>query len=246
MLLIAVGIAAIGCSASAKTSQGATVEVFAASSLQGAFAELAQAFEATEAKSPRSTVALTFGATSAGVQQVRNGAPIQVFAAADESSVQSLVDSGELAGPPTVFATNRLVMLVEAGNPRHVAGLADLADPKLTVVLGAGQTPIGRYSALALNKAGVTLTPASFEDSAAAVVAKVRSGEADATIAYRSDAGSAGVEAVEIPDRFNVTARYALAIAAKAPAGDVAHRFANFVSGAQGRAVLAKHRFGAP
>jgi len=77
-----------------------------------------------------------------------------------------------------VFASNRLEIVVGRGNPRHIAGLPDLAQAGLIRVLAAPQVPAGRYAAEALARAGVRATPRSLETDVRSVVSKVALGEA--------------------------------------------------------------------
>src|SRR5688572_21669274 len=97
--------------------------VSAAASLTAAFGEIAAAFEDAN---PGTDVRLNFAGSPALVQQILEGAPVDVFAAADERSMERVVAAGEAAGAPRVFARNRLGILVERGNPKGIGGLADL------------------------------------------------------------------------------------------------------------------------
>src|SRR5438045_9321174 len=99
--------------------------------------------------------------------------------------MQTVVGAGQAAAH-AVFSTNRLQLVVGAGNPRGIHSLADLARPGLVVVLCAPAVPCGAYAAQALGKAGVTVHPASQEQDVKAVVTKVAPREADAGIAYQA------------------------------------------------------------
>ena len=92
--------------------------------------------------------------------------------------------------------------------------MADLADPDLVVVTCGEEVPIGRYAADVFRKAGVTVTPKSYEADVKAVVNKVTLGEADAGIVYATDVKAAGdkAEGVAIPDDLNVIATYPIAV----------------------------------
>ena len=221
------------------------IVVFAAASLAEAFAAIGGEFAATDGGAP---VTLNLAGSQTLAAQLREGAPADVFAAADTAQMDVVASAGLLAGEPQPFATNRLAVAVEPGNPRGVTGLADLGRDDLIVVLPAEEVPAGRYARAALDAAGVTVAPASLEPDVRAALAKVALGEADATVVYASDLVAAAdrVDGVAIPDDVNVVATYPIAVLADAPAPDVAARFVAFVLSERGRALLAEHGFGAP
>jgi molybdate transport system substrate-binding protein len=219
--------------------------VLAAASLGGAYAEIGTAFMADH---PRITVTFNFASSSDLVAQIVEGAPADVYASADEANMAKLIDAGGGAGEPQVFATNRLEIIVEPGNPLDISGVVDLADPDLIYVTCAPDVPIGKYALQVLEAAGLDVTPASLEENVKGVVTKVTAGEADAAIVYVTDVIAAGTDAegVDIPADINVEATYPIVVAANAtnPAG--AQAFVDFVLGEEGQAILAKHGFGAP
>lgn len=222
--------------ASSNASSGSTAPkekptVLAAASLTEAFEELGGA-------------TFTFAGTSALVTQVQQGAPADVFASADEKNMQKLVDAG-LVEAPQVFARNTLEIVTAAGNPRHVTGLAGLADPGLTVVLADPSVPVGSYAQQVLAKAGVTVKPRSLELDVKSALLRVTTGEADAAIVYASDVDAAGtkVAGVEIPAAQNVIATYPIAVLRSAPHRAAARAFVEGVLSKRGQAALADHGF---
>lgn len=221
-----------------------SLTVFAAASLQSAFDELATRFEqlhpALEVEPVR------YDGSSTLATQLIEGAPADVFASADEKNMAAVVDAG-VAGSPELFATNTLTLVVPAGNPGGVTGLADLADPDLAVVLCAAEVPCGSASATVLAAAGVAASVDSFEQNVTAVLTKVAAGEADAGLVYVTDAaGSADVETVDAEDADEVVNRYPIATLTAAANPDAAAAFSAFVRGDAGRAVLERLGFGAP
>lgn len=230
------------CSAESKPSD--TLTVFAASSLTDAFGELGRRFEAAH---PGAEVRFSFGASSALVDQIRNGAPAHVVATADEASMQPLVAAG-LATDAKVFARNRLAVLVPTGNPEKIGALSDLARPGLTVVLCAVEVPCGRLAGQAFDRARVKVTPKSYEANVKAVVSKVALGEADAGVVYVTDVQAAGdkVEGVDIPAEHNVATAYSLARVQKTVNPAMADAFVAFVLSDRGRQALAAFGFDAP
>jgi molybdate transport system substrate-binding protein len=165
-----------------------------------------------------------------------------VFASADAANMDKVRD---LVGTPQSFASNRLQLVVEKGNPNHVTGLKDLASPDLKVVLAAPDVPAGRYARQALDRAGVRVQPVSQEDNVKAVVTKVSLGEADAGIVYVTDVAAGGdrVQGVDIPRDQNVTATYPIATVKASRARDRAQAFLDLVLSAEGQQVLRRHGF---
>jgi molybdate transport system substrate-binding protein len=219
--------------------------VFAASSLSEAFTAIAGAFEVAN---PGAAVDFSFAASSELVAQIDQGAPADVFASADLANMTKLTNAGNNAGEPTVFAGNIAEIIVAAGNPAGIEGVADLADEELIVVLCAPDVPCGRYADTILQNAGVTVTPKSFEQNVKAVATKVTLGEADAGIVYATDVIAAGDDAdgVTIPPDINVVAQYPIVVTADSPNPAGAQAFVDFVVGEQGRQILSKYGFLAP
>jgi len=211
-------------------SPGTPVTVFAAASLRQAFLAEGQAFEATH---PGVRVRFSFAGSQVLVAQVKQGAPADVVATADPQSMSSLGD--RVLGQPQVLAHNRLAILTATGNPRHIRGLADL--PRVRVVLAGPTVPLGKASALALARAGVTVRPRSLEDSATGVITKLRLGEADAGIGYVTDLAGTGLAGLPLPG--TTTTLMIGALTASPRAGD----FVDFVLSAEGRRILLSFGF---
>lgn len=227
------------------TNATRTVRVFAAASLTAAFRDTGAAFEAAH---PGTKVELNFAGSPTLVQQIREGAPADVFASADEATMRKLVDAKAAAGDPEIFAQNLLQIVVAKGNPQHIAGLADLTKPGLIVVLCGETVPAGRYAVEAFTKAGVTPPAGSRELDVKSVVSKVALGEADAGIVYVTDVRAARdkVEGVGLPTAHNVTARYPIAVLTEAADPDTARAFVDFVLSDPGRKILGDYGFLSP
>lgn len=219
------------------------VTVSAAASLTDAFEELAATFEAQH---PGVDVALNLGGSATLAAQVREGVPADVLAAADPAVVAPLVAAGAVDGEPTVFATNELRIVVPAGNPGGIAGLADLTDDDLFVGICVAGQPCGDYARTALAAAG--LDPSAVADTeeadVRAVLSKVVSGELDAGIVYATDVLAAGgaVEGIPVPG----SAAYPIVLLWDAPNPAAATAFLDLVRSPAGQAVLRRNGFGPP
>jgi molybdate transport system substrate-binding protein len=246
-LVVAALCSSCGTSAPASTSPsavGGTITVFAASSLTAAYTAIGKDFEKAHTGS---MIKLSFGGSSTLVAQIQQGAIGDIFASADQPNMQKAVDGGLVAGSPSISAHNRLEIVVGAGNPKHITGLSDLTHSGLVVLLCAPAVPCGRYAAQALQKASVTVKPASQETDVKAVVSKVALGEADAGIVYVTDvkAAGAGVQGVEIPLSLNVVADYPVAILKDSQNAPLAKAFVSYLLGA-GQPTLARYGFTGP
>jgi molybdate transport system substrate-binding protein len=221
------------------------ITVFAAASLTAAFTEIGDAFMV---ENPDAKVTFNFAASSELVTQIGEGAPADVFASADLSNMTKLTDAGKNASEPVVFATNLAEIIVGAGNPKGITGVADLANPGSIAVVCAPEVPCGKYAATIFKNAGVTVTPKSLEENVKAVVAKVTLGEADAGIVYKTDVTAAGdtAEGVEIPADINVVAKYPIAVTKEAANADGAQAFIDFVNSEQGQKILTSYGFLVP
>ncbi|MEV4464692.1 molybdate ABC transporter substrate-binding protein [Micromonospora echinofusca] len=247
--LVLAGVAGCGGNASGGGSAGGpraggTVTVFAAASLTESFTRLGRAFEA----SGGATVAFNFAGSAALAAQVNQGAPADVFASAAPRNMTTVTGAGNADGEPAVFARNRLVVAVPKGNPRGVAGLADLARPGVKVALCAEQVPCGAAARTALDAASVAVTPVTLEQDVRGALAKLRLGEVDAALVYRTDALAAAAEvtAVEFPESARAVNDYPIVVLRDAPNPDGARAFVAYVRSERGRAVLAEAGFQAP
>ncbi len=219
--------------------------MFAAASLTDAFTELGAAFEVAY---PGTDVTFNFGGSSSLANQIVEGAPADVFASADVKTMAALTDADKNGSEPVVFATNRAQIIVEAGNPKGITGVADLADPAVVVVSCAPEVPCGGYAQKVFDAAGVSVRPRSLEENVKGVVTKVTLGEADAGIVYATDVIAAGTQAsgVAIPAEQNVVAQYPMAVVSDAPNPTGARTFVDFVLSSDGQAILQSYGFGSP
>ncbi|GGU58766.1 molybdate ABC transporter substrate-binding protein [Streptomyces lavendofoliae] len=216
--------------------------VLAAASLTNVFKTAGAAYEKSH---PGTTLTFSFAGSQELIAQVRQGAPADALVTADTRSMDGV--RGEVEAP-TVIAKNRLVIATAEGNPRKVATLKDLGDPRLKVVLAAPGVPAGKYSAKILEAQGVTVKPVSQEPSVRAVLSKVELGEADAGLVYRTDADTVPgkVDAVPIPDAQNAIAEYPAAALKDSPNAEAAAAFVAWLSGPEARKILGEAGFQQP
>ena len=221
--------------------------MFAASSLRGSFTTLGEAFAKSDGGG---AVTFQFAGSDALTKQIEEGATPDVVALASKKYATQLAAQVPTFTP---FVTNSLVAASPAGNPAKIATLADLARPGLKLVVGAVGVPIGDYARTAVKALDATegagfsdrvfANVVSEEPDAASIVAKLRSGDADAGLVYVTDAMPDALPAIPVPSK---PAVYLAGVLGKARNGDTAKRFIAFVLSAQGRRILAAAGFGPP
>jgi len=234
-----------GSSATSSGKGGRTVVVFAAASLTETFTALGQTFQTAH---PGVTVKFNFGGSSALAQQITQGAPADVFAAASPATMKTVTDADLAAGQPQTFVRNRLEIAVPPDNPGNVTGLRDLANPKVKVVLCAPQVPCGGAAQKALGAAGLTVKPVSQEQDVKAALTKIQLGEADAALVYRTDVNAAAGKAkgIDFPEAAKAINDYPIATLAKAPQPALATQFVQLILSDQGKSALTQAGFESP
>ncbi len=222
-----------------------SIVVLAAASLAESFTELGTAFEAEH---PGTRVRFSFAASSELASQIAAGAPADVFAPASPATMAQVVEAGDASDEPAVFVRNTLEIAVPAGNPAGVTGLADFARPALTVALCAPEVPCGAASATVFDLAGLTPAPDTLESDVKAALSKVRLGEVDAALVYRTDVLAAGdeVEGIEFPESARAVNDYPVTVLAGSENPATARAFVDLVRSPAGAAVLSAAGFDLP
>ncbi|MEU1812783.1 molybdate ABC transporter substrate-binding protein [Micromonospora aurantiaca (nom. illeg.)] len=222
-----------------------SVTVFAAASLTESFTTLGKQFEQAN---PGTTVTFNFAGSSALATQINEGAPADVFASAAPKQMTAVTDAGNTTGAPTTFVKNQLVIAVAKGNPKGIKGLVDLAKPDIKVALCAEAVPCGSAAKTAIDTAGTKITPVTLEQDVKAALSKVKLGEVDAALVYRTDAkaAAADVDAVEFPESEKAINDYPIVVLKNAKNAAGAQAFLAYVLSADGAKVLTEAGFQAP
>lgn len=229
-------------------ARAADLTVSAAASLTNAFRELAPMFEAAN---PGTKLQLNFGASGALLQQIAKGAPVDVFASADQETMDQAQSQGLVqAAQRRNFVSNALVVIVPAGATRQPQQLADLAQAGFQrVAIGLpASVPVGRYTKGVLEAAGLwsAIEPKMIgANNVRQALDYVARAEVDAGFVYSTDAAL-------MPDKVKVAFTvptttpilYPVAPLAASPNAAQAQRFVEFLGGPQAQAVLAKYGFG--
>lgn len=227
-------------------ANAAEVTVSAAASLTNAFKELALAFEATH---PHDKVLLNFAASDPLVQQIAKGAPVDVFASADQEAMDKAENLKLIsAGSRRDFVSNSVVLIVPTNS--KIASPVELKGVARLTTGNPASVPIGRYTQEALSQMGLWQALESkfiFGTSVRQSLDYVARGEVDAGFVYATDAlvQKEKVKTVAtLPTRTPV--RYPIAVIANAPQPSLAREFVDYAASSAGYAILAKYGFGKP
>lgn len=238
---LALALSATGCSA---VGDGpTTLTVYAAASLQEPFEEIGEHFEAEHEDVD---VEFSFAGSSTLVQQIQQGAPADVFASADTSTMDELIDAQLQAADPVDFTTNTLMIAVPAGNPAHITGLTSLTEDGVNLVVCAPSVPCGAATESVERAAGVDLAPVSEEQSVTDVLTKVTSGEADAGLVYATDVlrGGDAVDGIAFPESAGAVNTYPITTVTGSAQPELGQEFVDLVTGETGQQVLDEYGFG--
>lgn len=248
LLVVAAGACADsnGTSSTGGGARERALIVSAAASLTAAFTDMGKSFEK---QSAGVTVTFSFGPSDGLATQINGGAPVDVFASASPRWMDTVQNEGPGVSGRAIFARNKLAIIVPAGNPASIGGLADLTKTGVQMVLAAEGVPAGDYAREIFANAGIAeaalANVVSNEEDVKAVVTKVLSGDADAGIAYVTDVTpdvADGIRLFTIPDDVNVIAMYPIAVVSGSQEADLAQRFVDYVLG-EGQQILVEHGF---
>lgn len=226
------------------------VTVSAAASLTNAFKDVAQRYEAQH---PGSRVLLNFGSSGAALQQMAKGAPVDVFASADQETMDMAEAQGlVIRGERHDFARNALVLVVPSDSRQSLGRLDDLMQPAVQrVAIGnPASVPVGRYAKHALEAAKLWSDVSSKAVSTQNVrqsLDYVARGEVDAGFVYATDAAVMKDKvrvAFEVP--LDVAIAYPIARTVGSANAEEAQRFVAFVLSPTGQAILGKYGFQKP
>jgi molybdate transport system substrate-binding protein len=224
--------------------------VSAAASLTNALKEVAAAFEKTH---PGAKVVCNFAASGVLLQQMAKGAPVDVFAAADQKTMNQAQEK-KLIRPETRrnFVSNQLVLIVPRDSRLAVSSLHDLTRPEFRrVSLGNPATvPAGRYAQEALVKAGLWDQLSAkyiFGETVRQVLDYVRRGEVDVGFVYSTDVVIAqGKVKKVLVVKGHQPIIYPMALVASTAKPDLARRYLEFVLSPAAQEIFSKLGFGKP
>ncbi|MFL6257356.1 MAG: molybdate ABC transporter substrate-binding protein [Pyrinomonadaceae bacterium] len=248
-LLVCVVALLTGCrSETTEGTQPRTLTVSAAADLTPAFQALGKEFERQEG----TKVIFNFGSTGQLAQQIEQGAPVDLFAAANVSFIEGLEQKSLIVpGTKQLYAQGRITLWTRDDSPVKLERVEDLARPefKRVAIANPEHAPYGVAAREALQAAGVWETVSQklvYGENISQTLQYAESGNVDAAIVALSLSTQSKGRWVLIPAELHKPLNQALAVIKGAQQEQEARRFAAFVNSAQGRAVMRRYGFVLP
>lgn len=241
----------LGCShpvVSNEQSNSGEIVVAAAADLAPAFEELGKKFE----QSTGVKVIFSFGSTGTLAQQIENGAPMDLFAAANVEYVDRL-ERADLILPETkaMYARGRITMWTAADSKLRIDRLEDLAAPEVERIAIANpeHAPYGAAAREAMQRAGVwdAVKPKLvFGENVRQTLQYAETGNVEVAIIALSLSIQSKGRWTLIPQELHKPIDQALAVikGSKNEAG--ARRFAIYINSLEGRSVMRRYGFALP
>ena len=224
--------------------------VSAAASLTNAFPEIGQTFEKQH---PGTKVIFNFAASGPLLQQIAQGAPVDVFASADQKTMDQAQEKGLIVPASRKnFVSNTLVLIVPQDSKLNLTGPQDLTQPavKRVAVGNPVSVPVGRYTKEALTQAGLweALQPKLIMgESVRQVLDYVSRGEVDAGFVFATDAAIAKGKVKTVAEvQGHQPIVYPVALVAASQKQELGQEFLNLLDSPEGMAILTKYGFGKP
>lgn len=253
-IVLALAMPALGCKSSSTTSAREPLKVAAAADLAFAFKDIGAEFE----KKTGQKVTFTFHSTGLLAKQITEGAPFDIFAAANVSFADDVVKNGACYGDSkSLYARGRIVMFTSTGEPpKSVAALAEAKYVKVAIA-NPEHAPYGRAAKEALAKAGVwdAVKPKLvYGENVQQTLQYALSGNADvavvalslATVTKGGSYAEIAANEHEAIDQAMVVCKGAAASANGAPnaaTDSAARRFTAYVASPEGRAIMNRYGF---
>ena len=221
------------------------VTVFAAASLTDAMQEIGSAYE----KETGDKVVLNLGASSALARQIQEGAPADLFFSADEAKMNDLEKRGLVAkGTRRSLLSNTLVVVVPTDSSLKITAPADLTKVRALALAEPQSVPAGIYAKEWLKSLKLwsrVIDKVIPTENVRAALAAVESGNADAGIVYKTDAGiSKKVRvAYEVAVAEGPKISYPLAVIAESKRQEAARRLLSYLESDAALDVFRKYGF---
>lgn len=248
LVLMGTGCGGDGPSASASPSASRVepLRIAAATDLQRVLPALVESFRRSDP-----AVDVTFGSSGQLAEQIRKGAPFDVFLSANMAFPESLEKEGVVATKSVrPYARGTMVLAVHPSAGGWVGGLEDLRKPEVRRVAIANPrfAPYGAAASQALERAGQAeaLGPRLvLAESVRQAFLYVEQGEVEAALVSRSLVRSDGMlKVIEVDQGLYDPLIQGLGIVARSDKRDRARRFVAFITEEGGRSILAEHGFG--
>lgn len=223
------------------------LRIAAAADLQRVLPELLAAYEGRD-----SIAEPSFGASGDLAEQIRGGAPFDIFLSADMSRPEALEAQGAVAkGSVAPYARGALALLIHPAVADEVASLADLQTPAVRKIAMANPeiAPYGQAARDALEKAGLwdlLQSKLAIAGSVSQALMHVEQGNADAALVSRSLVEGGASKVLEVDPSLYPPRIQGLGIVARSTQKERARRFVEFLRGDDGRRILERRGFQSP
>src|SRR5262249_28736441 len=214
--------------------------VAAASDLTPAFEEIGREFESTH----KTKVIFVFGSTGMLTRQIENGAPMDMFAAANVSYIDDLDKKGLIIpDSKAVYARGRITLWTTDDSNLRLQGIADLARPEVQriAIANPDHAPYGLAAKQALESAGVwdrVKPKLVYADNIRQTLQFAETGNVEVAIVALSLSMQSKGRWSLIPEELHQPIDQALAIMKTTKNEQAARDFAAFVRGPQGQVIL--------
>jgi molybdate transport system substrate-binding protein len=226
----------------------AELTVAAASDLTSAFEEIGREFESTY----KTKVVFVFGSTGMLTRQIENGAPMDLFAAANVSYIDELEQKGlTIPGTKTIYARGRITFWTTRDSNLRLENIRDLARPEVQKIAIANpdHAPYGLAARQALESAGIweqVKPKLVYGDNIRQTLQYAETGNVDVAIVALSLSMQSHGRWTLIPEELHKPLDQGLGIMKSTQHEQAARAFATFLTGPQGRATLQKYGFTLP
>jgi molybdate transport system substrate-binding protein len=241
-LLVVIWLPTVGC---VRRQTPPPLRIAAASDLQLVLPRLTDQFQARTGI----VASITFGASGQLAEQIKQGAPFDVFLSANETFVRDLAGGGFIKpGSMHRYARGSLVLAVYPDVGDKVKSLADLTRPEVKKIALANPStaPYGKAGKQALVNAGLwdQLQPKIvIAESVRQALLYVQKGDAEAALVGRAIANVPDVRSVEVDAQLYDPIIQALGVTAATARSADAEQFALFVIDAEGQRTLKEFGF---
>ena len=239
-MLGAAAVAAAAAAVLAAPASASALSVYAATSLTSVMPEI------------KRDASYSFGGSNALQLQIERGAPADLFLSAEPNEAQALYREGRCERPVT-FATNKLVLIVRQGDPKHIRSVYGLRKGGLRLSVGNAGVPVGDYTRRVLRRlrlSGVlSSNEVSQQSNVGQVLSQVAFGGADAGFVYATDARTqrGRVDALALPQWAQPPVRYQGCVVKRSGADAAGARaLLNAIRSPRGRGLLKRFGFGLP
>jgi molybdate transport system substrate-binding protein len=194
-------------------------------------------------------VVASYGSTAQLAQQIDNGAPFDVFAAADTEHVDELVNKGRvLADSRAVYARGQLALWIPNGEALGVRDIQDLTRPAIRFIAIAQPSlaPYGQAAVDAITAAGLAedlRAKLVYANSINTTRQYAATGNAEAAFTAYSLVLKDSGTIVKVDPKLHRPIDQALGVVASTNQPALARRFTAFVLGPEGQAILRENGY---